>query len=166
MRFLLVRKKLSYSLRLVPYRSRRFMSHFRIHGLFLVLLASLLAVATSGSPLTITTNGSLGTATIGQVQIPLNASGGSGNYTWSLASGSLPTGLNIAPIPGSSPAQIGFVGIASSAGNYSFSLTVNDGSTTVTQAFYGKDHGAHREGHQSSRCVRQFFLFPYLCALE
>src|SRR3984957_8394647 len=114
------------------------MSDFRIHGLFLVLLASLLSVAASGGPLTITTNGGLGTYPIGQDQIPLNASGGSGNYTWSLASGSLPTGLNIAPIPGSLPVQIGLVGIANAAGNYSFSLTVNDGTTSVTQAFTAK----------------------------
>ncbi len=114
------------------------MSNFRIHGLSLVLLASLLAVAASGGPLTITTNGGLGTYPIGQDQIPLNASGGSGNYTWSLASGSLPTGLNIAPIPGSLPVQIGLVGIASAAGSYSFSLTVNDGTTSLTQAFTAK----------------------------
>jgi hypothetical protein len=85
--------------------------------------------------LTIGGNSALGTYPIGQDQISLNANGGSGNYTWSVASGGLPPGINIAPIPGSSPLQVGLVGIATTTGNYSFSLTVNDGSTSVTQPF-------------------------------
>src|SRR5208282_5635301 len=86
------------------------------------------SVATTAWGLSITTGSNLGTNTIGYIQIPLNASGGTGNYTWSLASGSLATGLNIAAIPGSS--QPSLVGVATTPGNYSFSLTVND---TVTQ---------------------------------
>jgi hypothetical protein len=49
-------------------------------GLFLASLLPLLAGALWGAPLTITTNGSLGTYPIGQDQISLNASGGTGNY--------------------------------------------------------------------------------------
>ena len=87
------------------------------------------------APLTITNNSNLGSRRIGQQSITLNASGGSGNYTWSLASGSLPPGFNIATVPGSSPVQTGLVGILTTPGNYSFSLTVNDGNTSVTSAF-------------------------------
>ncbi len=93
-------------------------------------------ISQGDSPLTITTNGALGTFPIGQDQINLNASGGSGNYIWTVASGSsLPPGLNIAQNPYSSTPQIGLVGIATTPGNYAFSLTVNDGSSSVTKAF-------------------------------
>lgn len=94
----------------------------------------------TGQPLNINMNRDLGAYSIGQVQIALNASGGSGNYTWSLASGTLPSGLNIAPIP-ENTSVTGLVGIATCAACagggkvYSFSLTVNDGSTSVTQPF-------------------------------
>jgi hypothetical protein len=94
----------------------------------------------NGQPLNINMNRDLGTYSIGRVQIGLNASGGSGNYTWSLASGALPSGLNIAPIPGNA-SQTGLVGIATCAACtgggkvYGFSLTVNDGNTSVTQPF-------------------------------
>ncbi len=100
-------------------------------GLCLALLFS--SLATSAWGLSITTNSNLGTFPIGYLQTPLNASGGSGVYTWSLASGTLAPGLNIAVFPGGS--QIGLLGIATTPGNYSFSLTVGDGSTSVTQAF-------------------------------
>ena len=99
----------------------------------LFLMASGLSAA-----LTITTGSNLGTNSLGQAYVPLNATGGSGSYTWSVASGTLPTGMNIASVPGSSPAQPGLVGVASAAGNYAFSLTVNDGITTATQAFTWK----------------------------
>jgi Putative Ig domain len=86
-------------------------------------------------PLEINTNGNLGTFPIGQDAINLNASGGTGNYTWSVASGILPAGLNIGRNPFGAVAQIALVGIATTPGNYSFSLTVNDGKNSVTQAF-------------------------------
>jgi hypothetical protein len=99
-----------------------------------VAALSLTAPLSRGA-LTITTNGALGTFPIGQDQVNLNASGGSGQYAWSLASGSLPPGINIGVVSFSSPAQPGLVGIATTPGNYSFDLTVNDGSTTQTQPF-------------------------------
>jgi hypothetical protein len=102
-------------------------------GLCVALLTASLAATSWG--VSITTGSNLGTFPIGYDQISLNASGGSGNYTWSLTSGVLPTGLNIAVIPGSSPSQIGLVGIASQPGNYSFTLNVTDGNTNVSQAF-------------------------------
>jgi len=91
-------------------------------------------ISEGNSPLTITTNGALGTWPIGQDMIAVNATGGSGHYAWSLASGSLPPGINILPA-GSAAGPPGLAGIATTPGNYSFSLTVNDGNTTQTQAF-------------------------------
>jgi hypothetical protein len=111
------------------------MRKLSIKGCFFASFVAFLPVSSSAASLAITTSSALGTFTIGQTQIILMATGGTGNYTWSLASGALPTGLNIAQIPGSSPAQTGLVGIASAAGNYAFSLTVNDGSTSAAQAF-------------------------------
>jgi len=108
-----------------------------IASLFGSMTISLLA---NGQPLSINMNRDLGAYSIGQVQIRLNASGGSGNYTWSLASGTLPSGLNIAPMPGNA-SQTGLVGIATCAACtgggkvYGFSLTVNDGITSVTRPF-------------------------------
>ncbi len=111
------------------------MRKLSVKGTLFFSFVAVLPVSGSAASLAITTPSALGTYTIGQAQIFLNATGGTGNYTWSLASGTLPTGLSIRQIPGNSPAQTGLVGIAVSAGNYAFSLTVNDGSTSVTQAF-------------------------------
>ena len=86
-------------------------------------------------PLQINTGGNLGTFPIGEDQINLNASGGTGNYTWTVASGTLPTGLNIGPGPFGPTGQIALEGIATAPGNYSFSLTLNDGKNSVTQPF-------------------------------
>ena len=84
--------------------------------------------------LQISTGSNLGTSTIGSTQIALNATGGTGAYSWSLTSGSLPPGLNIGVRPYSVP-NIGLVGVATTPGNYSFTLAVTDGNTTVSQAF-------------------------------
>ncbi len=87
-------------------------------------------------PLAITDNGALGRFPIGFFNINLNATGGSGNYTWTVASGSsLPPGLNIAPNPFGPQGQVALVGVATTPGNYAFSLTLNDGNTSVTQPF-------------------------------
>ncbi len=116
---------------------RTFTKGLLVASLFGQMTISLFA---NGQPLSINMNRDLGSYSIGQVQVQLNASGGSGNYTWSLATGNLPSGLNIAPIPGNG-SQTGLVGIATcvacTGGGkvYSFSLTVNDGSTSVTQPF-------------------------------
>src|ERR1700722_13350059 len=100
------------------------MRKLSVKGFIFVSFVALLPASGLAASLAITTPSALGTYTIGQNQIFLNATGGSGTYTWRLASGTLPTGLGIRQIPGSSPAQTGLVGIAASAGNYAFSLTV------------------------------------------
>jgi len=58
----------------------------------------------------------------------LTATGGSGSYTWSLASGSLPGGLILTPATG------GIAGTPLTAGNFPFVAQVTDGTTTATQS--------------------------------
>ena len=107
-----------------------------IPALMITSLAVLLPAGAQAGQIVITTGASLGTRPIGQNQINLNASGGTGTYTWTLASGSLPPGLNITSVPGSSPAQAALLGIATTPGSYGFNLTVNDGvNTSATQTF-------------------------------
>jgi hypothetical protein len=92
--------------------------------------------AAAAGALAIANNSNLGTFTIGQIIYTLNASGGTGNYTWSVTPGfALPPGLNIAQNPNSQTPQPAIVGIATAPGNYSFSLTLNDGNTSATQIF-------------------------------
>jgi hypothetical protein len=64
--------------------------------------------------------GVVGTAYLGG----LSASGGTAPYTWSIASGSLPSGLNLAPGSGI------IVGTPSSSGNFSFTVSVSDSSSS------------------------------------
>ncbi|HJT89530.1 MAG TPA: Ig domain-containing protein, partial [Bryobacteraceae bacterium] len=78
-------------------------------------------------PLAITTaslpNGAVGAA----YSQTLAAAGGSGNYIWSLASGSLPQGLTLAP-------SGAITGTPTTAGNASFTVQISDGNTTATKA--------------------------------
>jgi Putative Ig domain len=65
----------------------------------------------------------------------LSASGGSGDYLWSISSGSLPPGLGLGngPLPGSAAID----GVPAAAGVYTFTVEVTDvadPSLTVTQA--------------------------------
>jgi hypothetical protein len=80
---------------------------------------------------------SLGTWTTGTDQIALSASGGTGTYTWSLVAGALPPGLAIrtdVPSYFSSNQQAGLIGVATTAGTYSFTLKVTSGTQSFTQA--------------------------------
>ena len=72
---------------------------------------------------------SLPGGTVGQAYSQtLSASGGTPPYAWSLASGSLPPGLNLA-------ASTGVVsGTPTTAGTYSFTAQVTDGAQTATKA--------------------------------
>jgi hypothetical protein len=79
------------------------------------------------TPLTITTN-TLPDGTIGNAYSQtLQAAGGSGSYTWSLISGSLPPGLG--------PLTAGglIAGTPTTAGTYNFTVQVDDGLTTVSK---------------------------------
>src|SRR6267142_4086425 len=79
-----------------------------------------LAVLTMNSPVTLP-NAKVGTPYQMFLAIVTNLSGGTAPYTWSLSSGSLPTGLSLSPS--------GVVsGTPSGAGSFSFSFTVKDSS--------------------------------------
>ena len=94
--------------------------------------------AVNGVPLQITTAASLGTQTIGAQQIALGASGSSGTYTWSLTGGTLPPGLLLrtdTPSFFSSSQQAGLIGVATTPGNYSFTLQVSSAGQTVSRTF-------------------------------
>ncbi len=89
-------------------------------------------------PLYISTPSDLGVWPIGPVQTALIAGGGTGSYTWSLISGSLPDGLSLrtdkAP-PFPAEASAGIIGLATKPGTYPFTLQVTSGAQSVSQAF-------------------------------
>ena len=92
---------------------------------------SYLVSVTGGSP------GALAVATAspmpgGDVGTPYDfgfaAFGGTGTYAWSVIGGALPTGLIL------NPANGGLTGIPTAAGTFNFTIQVNDGVSTVSQA--------------------------------
>jgi hypothetical protein len=88
-------------------------------------------------PVTQTQSASFGTRSIGQVELPLSATGGNGTYAWSLQSGSLPPGLAIRtdkPSSFSASASAGLIGVATTPGNYAFTLRVSSSGQTFDQA--------------------------------
>ncbi len=86
-------------------------------------------IYSSGPPPVSFQNGpNLGTWIFGTDQIALGANGGNGTYTWSLVSGSLPPGLALrtdVPTFFASNQQAGLIGVATTPGNYNFTLTVS-----------------------------------------
>ncbi|HXT28581.1 MAG TPA: putative Ig domain-containing protein, partial [Vicinamibacterales bacterium] len=95
--------------------------------------------AGAAPPVAISTNANFGTWSVGQSETPLTATGGTGTYTWSKVSGTLPPGLAVRQdLPTccfSNGASGGLIGVATTAGTYSFTLQVSDGSQTATRAF-------------------------------
>jgi len=86
---------------------------------------------------TITVGPNLGTWPIGEIQDALTASGGNGTYSWTITSGSLPTGLALrTDVPSFFPAgaSAGLIGIATTPGTYSFTISVTSGGSPVSQA--------------------------------
>lgn len=64
----------------------------------------------------------------------VTAVNGSGSYSWTLVSGSLPPGVT--GIPGSGTPSIGLSGVPTAAGTYNFTVQVQDGmGATDTQAY-------------------------------
>ena len=91
-------------------------------------------------PVTITSAANLGTFTTGTNQIPLGANGGNGTYTWSLTGGALPPGLALrTDTPGffNSNQQAGLIGVATTPGNYNFTLSAlsSGAGPAVSQTF-------------------------------
>lgn len=81
-------------------------------------------------------NCNFGTQSIGRVEMQLNATGGNGTYTWTLASGTLPPGMAIRS-DGAEwfPANVwGLSGIATTPGTYNFSLTGTSAGLSTTNA--------------------------------
>jgi alpha-tubulin suppressor-like RCC1 family protein len=85
-------------------------------------------------PLIITTTGMLNTSVGGQVHQKLNATGGVPPYTWSIAAGELPPGLNLSNFsdPFDSPCQSINGYVTGATGQYTFTLQVTD-STNMPQ---------------------------------
>jgi hypothetical protein len=78
-------------------------------------------------PLTITTS-SLPNGTVGVAYSQtLQASGGTGGYSWAIVSGSLPAGVNLSVDPTSRAANL--TGTPTTAGRYDFVVRVTDSST-------------------------------------
>ncbi len=78
----------------------------------------------------------LGTHTLGDVYIQLNASGGngSGSYTWSVIAGDLPPGVSLRtdfPSWYSPAPDAGLIGVATTPGTYTFTLRVTSGGQTA-----------------------------------
>ncbi len=91
----------------------------------------------TGPPVSMNFGTNLGTYTMGTQNIQLGATGGNGVYTWSLVSGTLPTGLTLrTDIPSNfaSNAQAGLLGVATTPGTYNFTLKVTSTGGNFTQA--------------------------------
>ena len=88
---------------------------------------------------TISNDANLGGYSAGTVQIELAATGGTAPYVWSLTSGSLPPGIAVrADLPSwfSQFASAGLIGVATTPGSYSFTLTATDSTnSSASQAF-------------------------------
>ncbi|HUB79804.1 MAG TPA: putative Ig domain-containing protein [Bryobacteraceae bacterium] len=100
----------------------------------------------TGSPsgLSVVSPSNLGTYSLGEVQLGLQASGGNGSYSWTLESGSLPPGLTIRgdlPFYAVPFAPVGLIGVATTAGTYNFTLAVTSGSASTTASFSMKITG-------------------------
>lgn len=84
-------------------------------------------IAVSGAPLQITTLLAPTARETVAYSASLGASGGSGSYVWTLASGALPPGLNL-----STGGTLS--GVPTTAGTYGFTLRVADAANTATTA--------------------------------
>jgi hypothetical protein len=77
-----------------------------------------------------------GTKSIGYLEMTLSAAGGNGAFEWSLQSGTLPPGMAIrTDTPSSFPssASAGLSGVATTPGDYSFTLRVTSGGQMADQ---------------------------------
>ena len=87
-----------------------------------------LSIAIAPAPLTISTSSLPGAAVGIPYQQPLSASGGSGNYSWTIASGALPPGLALS--------RAGIIGgTPGTPGPFAFTVAVSAGAATTTRSF-------------------------------
>jgi hypothetical protein len=102
-----------------------------------VILLALGAVgySTAAPELAIVEGPDFGTLSVGVVDgVTLSATGGSGAYAWTVASGSLPPGISIrTDLPASAPqtASAALAGVATTPGTYTFTLQVSSGTQQV-----------------------------------
>ena len=94
--------------------------------LVIAALALVIPLVGCGPKLAITTASVPGGTADEAYTATLGASGGTGTYTWSVASGALPDGLSL-----SSAGVIS--GTPTAAGTFAFTVKVSDGKTTLTQ---------------------------------
>ncbi len=103
------------------------------HGGFTIFVYPAAAIV----PPTFGFGNSIGTWSLGEIEYSLNAGGGNGTYTWALVNGALPTGLAIrtdAPFPPYfNGVTAGISGVASTPGNYAFTLSLTSGGQTSYQ---------------------------------
>ncbi len=96
-------------------------------------------VAGTPSSVSVTTGSSLGTWSLGEIQLGLGATGGNGSYIWSVQNGSnLPPGLALrGDLPSyTTPfAPEGLIGIATTPGTYNYTLSVASGANSATPSF-------------------------------
>lgn len=123
---------------LASFRSRSVLSTSR--GLTAIALTVLSATAVSAQVLTQNQGPALGTWVFGGIQLSLGASGGGGNgtYVWSVVSGALPPGIALrTDVPSFFPANAnaGLIGVATTPGNYAFTLRVTSGGQTNDRAY-------------------------------
>jgi len=109
-----------------------------VRGLLLWLVVVCLPAAAEAQPV-IQTASDLGPFTLGQLELPLVATGGTGVYSWALTGGALPPGISLRtdrPSWFPSNASAGLVGVATAAGTYNFTLTVTSGGvSSLPRAF-------------------------------
>jgi hypothetical protein len=94
-------------------------------------------VTVTPPPPTFSQGPSLEKYSIGDVEIPLTATGGSGSYTWSVVAGTPPPGISLRtdpPVWFPASASAGLIGIATTPGTYTFTLAVMSEGSTATQS--------------------------------
>ncbi len=111
----------------------------RVRATVVCLLPLLLLAAPMGAaaqPPSLPPTADYGDHSIGEVQYALSAGGGDGTFSWEVISGALPPGLSIrTDLPPWFPsgASAGIIGVATQAGEYTFTLRVRSGAFTADQ---------------------------------
>jgi uncharacterized protein (TIGR03437 family) len=127
----------------------------RLHSRFVAVAVSFLAMLGAASAQPVITSGpNYCCWSTGEINQALTATGGNGTYTWSLAGGSLPPGISVrTDVPSYFPAgtSAGLIGVATTAGTYSFSLQVTSGGQSATQS---------ASMHISALILKDLYQFP------
>jgi hypothetical protein len=126
-----------------------------------------MAAAASAQALSQNQGPNFGTWTIGWIDLQLAASGGNGSYAWSLVpgSGSLPPGVSLrTDVPSYYPlnATAGLFGIATTPGNYAFTLRVTSAGQSVDRAYTWRISGlTDRDPNPPDAFVGQLYSYQF-----